>query len=186
MRHCIVAGFAAAALVLAAPLASSFAETGAASPDQAASPGQAASPDQQEHWKQSGEQWRQRRQEIFDARLVGFKASLALTADQEKNWPVFEAVLRGLAQSRGEWRHHGDWGHREGAAADGGAPPSPVDVMRRMSERMGQRSAQLTALADATAPLYASLDDKQKLIFRVTLHDMSRVHRREHGHRHWQ
>jgi zinc resistance-associated protein len=171
MRRWIIAGCAAATLVFAAPFASSFAETGAAAPDQA------ASPDNQEQSKQTREQWRQQREAIFDARLVGFKASLALTSDQEKNWPVFEAVLRSLAQSRGEWRRHGEWRHQDGAS------PSPVDVMRAMSERMRQRSAQLTALADATAPLYASLDDKQKLIFRATLRQMWRDHRHEHEDR---
>jgi zinc resistance-associated protein len=165
MRNSIIAGCAAATLVFAAPLASSFAET------------DAASPDQQEHSEQSREQRRQQWATVFDARLVGFKASLALASDQEKNWPAFEAALRSFAQSPGQWKHH------DGAKTDGDAAPSPVDVMRRMSQRMGQRSAQLTALADATTPLYTTLDDNQKLIFRATLRQMWRAHRYEHERR---
>ena len=165
MRNSIIAGCAAATLVFAVPLASSFAET------------DAASPDQQEHSEQSREQRRQQWATVFDARLVGFKASLALASDQEKNWPAFEAALRSFAQSRGQWKHH------NGAKTDGDAAPSPVDVMRRMSQRMGQRSAQLTALADATTPLYTTLDDNQKLIFRATLRQMWRAHRYEHERR---
>jgi LTXXQ motif family protein len=164
MKNSIIAGCAAATLVFATPLASSFAQTGVSSPDQ------------QEQSKLTREQRRQQRAAIFDARLIGFKASLALTSDQEKNWPAFEAALRSFAQSSGQWRHH------DGAKTDGDAPPSPVDVMRRMSQRMGQRSAQLTALADATTPLYTNLDDNQKLIFRATLRQMWRAHRYEHGH----
>lgn len=41
--------------------------------------------------------------------------------------------------------------------------------MRRFSQRLGERSIELSALADATTPLYASLDDKQKLVFDATL-----------------
>ena len=163
MRNSIIAGCAAATLVFVAPLTSSFAET------------DAASPDQQEHSEQSREQRRQQWATVFDARLVGFKASLALTSDQDKNWPAFEAALRSFAQSPGQWKHH------DGAETDGDAAPSPVDVMRRMSQRMGERSAQLTALADATTPLYTTLDDNQKLILRATLRQMWRAHRYEHG-----
>jgi hypothetical protein len=168
MRYSIIAGCAAAMLVLAAPLASGFADTSAASPDQ------------QEHSKQTREERRQQRGAIFDARLIGFKASLALTSDQEKNWPAFEAALRSFAQSPEQWRHH------DGAKTDGDVPPSPVDVMRRISQRMGQRSAQLTALADAATPLYTNLDDNQKLIFRAVIHQMWRAHRLEQGRRRWQ
>jgi zinc resistance-associated protein len=168
VRNSIIAGCAAAALVFATPIASSLAQT------------DPASPDQQEHSKQTRELRRQQLAAIFDARLVGFKASLALTSDQDKNWPAFEAALRSFAQSPGQWRHS------DGAKPDGGAPLSPVEVMRRISQRMGQRSAQLTALADATAPLYASLDDNQRLIFRATLRQMWRARRNEHEHRRWQ
>ena len=40
---------------------------------------------------------------------------------------------------------------------------SPVDLIRARSEALAQRSAGLKKLADAWQPLYASLDDNQKL-----------------------
>lgn len=74
MKRFMYAACAAAALALAVPAVQSFA---------AADNSSAA---QQEQGQQRRDMWRQRRAEIFDARLVGFKASLALTSDQEKTW----------------------------------------------------------------------------------------------------
>ncbi|HXZ17247.1 MAG TPA: Spy/CpxP family protein refolding chaperone, partial [Roseiarcus sp.] len=166
MRRFTCAVWAASALAFATPLGPSHADTPAA-------PAATPSGDQQQHRQQMREQWRQNRAIILDARLAGFKASLALNPDQEKNWAPFEAALRSAAASRWDWRR------REGANPDGDNRPSPVDIMRRISQRLGERSAQLTALADATAPLYTSLDDKQKLIFDATLREMWRAGR--HG-----
>jgi LTXXQ motif family protein len=151
MRRLIYTACAAAAIALSLPVAESFAEA------------DRRSAEQQEQWKQAREQRLQQRAEILDARLVGFKASLALTSDQEKNWARFEAALRNAAKPREPWmRPDGDQGRAEGR-------PSPIDMMRRFSQRMGERSTKLSALADATTPLYASLDDKQKLVFDATL-----------------
>jgi len=166
MRHLIFAACATAMLAIAGASTASLADD-------------APPPDQQQQEKAIHEQRRLEREAIFDARLIGFKASLALNPDQEKNWPAFEAALRGFAQS--------DWGRgrHEDGRGDGDDPPSPVDVMRRISQRLSQRSAQLTALADATAPLYASLDDKQKVIFRATLADLRRIRQRHERHGDW-
>jgi hypothetical protein len=174
MRRLTFAVWAASALAFATPLSASRADT-------SAPPAAAPTTDQQQNWQQFREQRRQERAIILDARLTGFKASLALTADQEKNWAAFEAALRNAAASRWDWRRH------DGPRTDGDTRPSPVDVMRRLSQRLGDRSAQLTALADATAPLYTSLDDKQKLVFDATLRELWRE-RRAGGerHRHWQ
>lgn len=114
---------------------------------------------------------------LFDARLAGFKAGLALTAEQDKNWPLFESALRDIAKSRMESRLH-----EHDSKSDGDERPSPIDRMRRMSNRLSKRSTDLKLLADAAAPLYASLDDKQKLVFRVDLHELARAGR--HGRRH--
>jgi len=179
MRRLTFAVWAASALAFATPLSASHADTPAA-------PAAAPTPDQQQNWQQIREQRRQERATIFDAHLTGFKASLALTPDQEKNWAAFEAALRNAAASRPDWRRQ-DGPRGDGAREDGDARPSPVDVMRRLSQRLGDRSTQLTALADATAPLYTSLDDKQKLVFDATLRELWRE-RRAAGerHRHWQ
>jgi zinc resistance-associated protein len=67
-----------------------------------------------------------------DARIAGLKAGLKLNADQEKNWPPVEASIRDMAKQR--------------------------------TMRMNQvRAAAATAdPADASEPLYKSLDDAQK------------------------
>src|SRR5690606_11024569 len=50
---------------------------------------------------------------------------------------------------------------KEGAAAN------PVERMKRMGEMASARGAALTRLADAAAPLYASLTDDQKRRLRL-------------------
>ena len=159
MKRMMIAACAAATMALALPAVHSFADTG----------GPTAA--QQEQWKQRRDEWMQRRSEIFDARLVGFKASLALTSEQEKGWAPFETALRDIAKLRGP-----GIGPSAGEERNG-PPPSPIDRMRSISERMGERSKALTALADAAAPLYASLDDKQKVVFDATLRGLMRPHR---------
>jgi zinc resistance-associated protein len=111
---------------------------------------------------------------IFDARLAGFKAGLGLKADQEAGWSTFESAVRAIAKSRQEWRRQ-----RDEAKDDDDARPSPIERMREMSDRLGRRSSDLKTLADAAAPLYASLDDKQKMVFRVMGREL--MHGGRHG-----
>ena len=86
MKRMIYAACAAATLALALPAVQSFADTAAPAAVQ------------QEQGSQRREEWMQRRAEIFDAFLVGYKASLGLTNDQEKNWAPFESALREAAK----------------------------------------------------------------------------------------
>ena len=37
---------------------------------------------------------------LLDAHLAGMKAALNLNAEQEKNWPAFEAAIRDAAKAR--------------------------------------------------------------------------------------
>jgi LTXXQ motif family protein len=151
MKRLFYTACAAAAIALSLPVAQSFADA------------DGPSAERQEQWKQAREQRLQQRAEILDSRLVGFKASLALTSDQEKNWATFEAALRDAANPREPWtRPDGDQARNEGRH-------SPIDMMRRFSQRMGERSTELFTLGNAASPLYASLDDKQKLVFDATL-----------------
>lgn len=53
--------------------------------------------------------------------------------------------------------------------------------MKVISSRMSERATKLSALADAAAPLYASLDDKQKVVFDATLRGLMRPHRWQGG-----
>ena len=156
MKRMMTAACAAAMLALAVPAVQTFAAT------------DEPSAQQQDQSQQRREAWRARRAEIFDAQLVGFKASLALTGDQEKAWAPFESALRDAAR-------RGPWPGRE-ADQDGGAPPSPIDRMKAMSTRLSERATKLSALADAAAPLYTSLDDKQKVVFDATLGGLLHPH----------
>jgi hypothetical protein len=93
-----------------------------------------------------------------DARLTRIKARLRLTAEQEKHWPAVEAAIRELAKERvariGERRASRDATDR--------AQANVVERMRRRADAMSTRAASLKTLADATEPLYNSLDDTQK------------------------
>jgi zinc resistance-associated protein len=93
-----------------------------------------------------------------EARLAGLKAGLTLTAEQEKNWPAFEQAAREVGKLRMD---------RMTARRD--APPSsdPVERLRQRATAMSDTGAALQKLADATDPLYKSLDDNQKRRFAV-------------------
>jgi zinc resistance-associated protein len=95
-----------------------------------------------------------------DARVAAMKAGLRLTAEQEKSWPAFEEAYRNLAKMRTD---------RILAFRDG-PPPPPADMLEGLQQRadaLGRRAAALRQIADATAPLYKSLDEAQKRRFAV-------------------
>jgi hypothetical protein len=96
-----------------------------------------------------------------DARLAGLKAGLALNAEQEKNWTAFEQAAREFGKLRADRR-----------AAMRGAQPSedPVERLRQRATAMSDTGAALKKLADATDPLYKSLDESQKWRFAVLSH----------------
>jgi zinc resistance-associated protein len=98
------------------------------------------------------------RQAMLSARLAASKAALLLTPEQEKLWPPVEAAIRDGMKLRQDWRARIE---KEGVAAN------PVDRMKRMGEMASARGAALTKLADAAAPLYASLTDDQKRRLRM-------------------
>jgi zinc resistance-associated protein len=93
-----------------------------------------------------------------EARLAGLKAGLALTAEQERNWPAFEQAARELGKMR-----------TDRMTAMHSAPPSndPVARMRQRATALTDTGAALQKLADATDPLYKSLDENQKRRFAV-------------------
>ena len=89
------------------------------------------------------------------------KAGLKLTAEQEKNWPAVETALRDLAKQRAE-RSNAMAQRREARRGnDSAAQPAPDAIarMREGADAMTQRAANLKKLADASEPLYKSLDD---------------------------
>ena len=95
---------------------------------------------------------------LFRSRLAALKAGLTLTPEQEKNWPSFELAARDFGKLR-----------MDRMAAMRGATPSndPVERLRQRATAMSDTGAALKKLADATDPLYKSLDDSQKRRFAV-------------------
>jgi hypothetical protein len=110
-----------------------------------------------------------------DARIAGMKAGLRLTAEQEKSWPAFEEAYRNLAKLRAE---------RATALREGAPPPADMlEALQRRAEGLSRGAAAFKQVADATAPLYRSLDDGQKRRFTV-LARMLRPMQASQGFRH--
>jgi hypothetical protein len=99
-------------------------------------------------------------QALVDARVAALKAGLRLTPEQEKNWPAVEAAIRDLAQQRFAMMK----AHREERAERGQQPQQrdAIEFLRRRADAMSARAAGLKRLADASEPLYQSLDAGQK------------------------
>ena len=136
MRRAIVAG--AVALVIAGTSAVQAEHRGGA--------------DGGRRWQPSIEDLRA----FSEARLAALKAGLMLTAEQERNWPAFEQAARDLGKVRVD---------QMTALRNATASRDPVERLRQRATAMADTSAALKKLAEATDPLYKSLDDSQKRRF---------------------
>jgi hypothetical protein len=99
-----------------------------------------------------------------DARIAALKAGLKLTAEQEKNWPAVETALRDLAKQRADRANAMAQRRDERRGNADAAQPAPDAIarMREGADGLTQRAANLKKLADASEPLYKSLDEAQK------------------------
>ena len=125
---------------------------------------------------------------LTDARVAGLKAGLKLTAEQEKNWPAVETALRDLGKQRADRmnaRAERRVNRREMGRDNAAARPAPdaITRMREGADAMTARAAGLKKLADASEPLYKSLDDSQKHRFGALIHIGGRGGM---GHHRWQ
>src|SRR5258708_19835649 len=93
-----------------------------------------------------------------EARLAALKAGLMLTPEQAKNWPAFEQAARDLAKARVD---------RISAMRNAPASDDPVERLRQRATALSDTGAALKKLADATDPLYKSLDENQKRRFAI-------------------
>src|SRR5271155_1295641 len=93
----------------------------------------------------------------LDTQLKGMKASLGLTADQEKDWDPFEAAARDAAKAR-----------VLALQKEQSSGLSPMDRNLAKADRIGQGQANLEKIVEAAKPLYASLDATHKHKF-ITL-----------------
>jgi zinc resistance-associated protein len=100
---------------------------------------------------------------LLDARIAALRTGLKLTPDQEKNWPAVETALRDLAKQRATRADQ----RRETRARGDAVMRDPIELLRTRAEIMSERAAGLKQLADASEPLYRSLDDGQKRRLRV-------------------
>jgi len=119
---------------------------------------------QQREGRDYGQRWRPSAEDMRafgEARLAALKAGLTLTPDQEKNWPAFEQAARDFGKFRMDRR----------AAMQNAQPGTdPVERLRQRATSMADTGAAMKKLADATDPLYKSLDDSQKRRFAVLSH----------------
>jgi len=115
-------------------------------------------------------------QAFTDARIAAIKAGLKLTPEQEKNWPAVETVIRDLAKARFDRMQA-----RREARRDGDRQVDPIERLRQRADRMTESAAGLKKLADASEPLYKSLDDAQKRRLMVLTRQAMRVG--QHGMR---
>src|SRR5215471_770342 len=125
----------------------------------------------QQRGREGGERWRPSTEDLRafgEARLAALKAGLTLTPDQEKNWPAFEQAARDWAKVRIE---------RRNAMRNAPATDDPVERLRQRATSLSETGAALKKLADATDPLYKSLDENQKRRFAI----LSRLTGRERG-----
>jgi zinc resistance-associated protein len=119
---------------------------------------------QQREGRDFGRRWQPNAEDMRafgEARLAALKAGLALTAEQEKNWPAFEQAARELGKLRMD---------RMAAMRNVQPGADPVERLRQRATRMTDTGAALKKLADATDPLYKSLDDNQKRRFAMLSH----------------
>ena len=87
------------------------------------------------------------------------KAGLKLSEEQAKLWPTFEAAIRAAAKAR--WDRTEDARQRVSA----GVKPTPIERISIMADHLEKSSQDLRHVVDAGTPLYASLDETQKMAF---------------------
>jgi zinc resistance-associated protein len=98
---------------------------------------------------------------FLDAGIAALHAGLKLAPEQEKLWPAVETTLRTAANNAMARRQK---------FKDAPPPASLVDRLRRRGENAVARGQNLEAIADAAAPLYATLSEDQKHRLPVLMH----------------
>jgi LTXXQ motif family protein len=94
-----------------------------------------------------------------DANIDRIKAELNLTPLQEKNWTAFNSAMHYLG-------HNGaDRLNLRIARAKRDPPDDIIEQMRNEAQFLNDRAVDQRNVADAAEPLFASLDDKQKVVF---------------------
>ena len=100
---------------------------------------------------------------FLDAGIAALHAGLTLSPEQETLWPAVETALRTAANNAMARRQK---------FKDVPAPASFVDRLRRRGETAMARGQNLEAIADAAAPLYATLSEDQKHRLPALMHGL--------------
>jgi hypothetical protein len=95
-----------------------------------------------------------------DAKIARLKASLRLTADQEKNWSGLQSAIREYGVA--EFKQPPMTGRSARSDRSRSDRPNDITRMRSNADGMTARAAMMKKLADATEPLYNNLDDWQR------------------------
>src|SRR6202165_1543523 len=94
-----------------------------------------------------------------DANIERIKNELKLTPEQEKHWTGFNSAMHYLG-------HNGaDRLNLRIARAKRDPPDDIIEQMRNEAQFLNDRAVDQRGVADAAAPLFASLDAKQKVVF---------------------
>jgi hypothetical protein len=94
-----------------------------------------------------------------DANIERIKTELNLTPEQEKNWAGFSSAMHYLG-------HNGaDRLNLRIARAKRDPPDDIIEQMRNEAQFLNDRAVDQRNVADAAEPLFAALDDKQKVTF---------------------
>jgi LTXXQ motif family protein len=115
-----------------------------------------------------------------DARIAAVKAGLRLNPEQEKLWPPVEAAARDLAKLRIDRVA----ARRERMRDRDASPDELFERFKRRADDMTASAAGMKKLAEASEPLYRSLNDDQKRRL-VVLARLGGHHHRGHMMRHW-
>ena len=142
-------------------------------------------------WKMSDES----RERLQDGRIAAAKASLKLTADQEKLWAPVEEQVRAMYKERGEKRAERQKKREERRAerdkgeksAETRPRPNIAERYERMSERLSARADKMKAFSTSFSPFYASLTDQQKEVVGPVMRELrvAKLGGGRHGHRGW-
>lgn len=103
-----------------------------------------------------------------DANIARIKASLSLTAEQEKNWAGFSDAMHTLGNNGAERLK------LRIARAKRDPPDDIIEQMRNEAQFLNDRAVDQRAVADAAELLFATLDDKQKALFIQEMVGLSR------------
>jgi zinc resistance-associated protein len=128
-----------AAPIAAAALFSAFTVAAVAQSDQQPTHAELA-----QHWADAA----------IETQLKGMKASLRLTADQEKDWDSFETAVKDAETAR-----------FTALQKEQSSNLTPMDRLNAKAERLAESQAGLDKIVEAAKPLYASLDASQKQTF---------------------